>query len=195
MTTPDVSWPHRTERLVLRQVREDDIDRLLEFRNKPEVYRWLLRTEVEADAFRSAWMRTLTDPLDYSGVVELDGKVIGTASLDVRDALGQGKGAPVTRAEAEIGYILDPAYAGQGFATEIARALLGICFEQLGLHRVTAGCYADNTASWRVLEKVGMRREQHSVKDSWHAELGWLDGYTYAILSEEWLTRGGAPAR
>jgi RimJ/RimL family protein N-acetyltransferase len=195
VTTPDVSWPHRTERLVLRQVREDDIDRMLEFRNKPEVYRWLLRTEVEAEAFRAAWMRTLTDPLDYSVVVELDGSVIGTASLDVRDALGQGTGEPVTRAEAEIGYILDPAYAGRGFATEIARALLGICFEELGLHRVTAGCYADNTASWRVLEKVGMRREQHSVKDSWHAELGWLDGYTYAILREEWLTRGGAPAR
>jgi RimJ/RimL family protein N-acetyltransferase len=194
VSTPDVSWPHRTERLVLRQVREEDIERLLEFRNKPEVYRWLLRTEVEADAFRAAWMRTLTDPLDHSGVAELDGTVIGTASLDVRDALGQGAGEPMTRAEAEIGYILDPAYAGQGYATEIAGALLAICFGELGLHRVTAGCYTDNTASWRVLEKVGMRREEHSVRDAWHAELGWMDGYTYAILREE-FTRGGPPAR
>jgi len=194
VTTPDVSWPHRTERLVIRQVREDDIDRMLEFRNKPEVYRWLLRTEVEADAFRATWMGTLTNPLDHSAVVELAGVVIGTASLEVRDAIGQDHAEPTVRAEAEIGYILDPAYAGQGFATEIARALLGICFEELGLHRVTAGCFADNTASWWVLEKVGMRREEHGVRDSWHAELGWVDGYTYAILREE-FTRGGPPAR
>lgn len=195
MTNPDVSWPQRTERLLLRQVREGDIDRMLEFRNQPEVYRWLLRTKVEADAFRAAWMRTLSDPRDYSSVVELDGVVIGTASLDVRDALGQGDGDPMARAEAEIGYILDPAHAGRGYATEIAGALLRICLEDLRLHRVTAGCFADNTASWRVLEKVGMRREEHGVRDSWHAELGWADGYTYAILREEWLTRGGPPAR
>ncbi len=51
---------------------------------------------------------------------------------------------------------------------------------------MTAGCFADNVASWRVMEKVGMRREQHGVRDSWHAELGWIDGYTYGILAEEW---------
>ncbi|WP_338539251.1 hypothetical protein N5P18_08225 [Janibacter terrae] len=36
-----------------------------------------------------------------------------------------------------------------------------------------------------------MRREQHGVKDSWHAELGWVDGYTYAILREEWVEVSG----
>ena len=43
--------------------------------------------------------------------------------------------------------------------------------------------------SWRVMEKCGMRREQHGVQDSWHAELGWVDGYTYAILAEDWRDR------
>ena len=51
---------------------------------------------------------------------------------------------------------------------------------------MTAGCYADNSASVRVLEKVGMRREQHGVEDSWHADLGWVDGYQYAMLAREW---------
>ena len=193
MTSPDVSWPQRTERLVLRQVREEDIDRLLEFRNKPDVYRWLLKREVDPDEFRSAWMNTLTDPRDYSSVAELDGVVICTASLDVRDAMGQGQGEPMVGAEALIGYILDPAYAGNGYATEIAATLLRICFEDLGVHRVTAGCFADNLASRRVLEKVGMQLEQYGVRDSWHAELGWLDGCTYAILAEEWLKHGAAP--
>jgi RimJ/RimL family protein N-acetyltransferase len=64
--------------------------------------------------------------------------------------------------------------------------------EDLGLHRVTAGCFADNVASWRVMEKLGMRREQHGVRDSWHADLGWIDGYTYGILSEEWVSGSAA---
>ena len=36
------------------------------------------------------------------------------------------------------------------------------------------------------MEKLGMRREQHGVADSFHAELGWVDGFTYGILAEEW---------
>ncbi len=68
----------------------------------------------------------------------------------------------------------------------MVRAALELAFGDLGLRRVTAGCFADNVASWRVLEKVGMRREQHGIRDSWHAELGWVDGYTYAVLTDEW---------
>jgi RimJ/RimL family protein N-acetyltransferase len=45
---------------------------------------------------------------------------------------------------------------------------------------------SDDLASWRVLEKLGMRREQHGIRDSRHAELGWIDGFTYAMLEEEW---------
>ena len=64
-------------------------------------------------------------------------------------------------------------------------AALDLAFGALGLHRVTAGCFADNVATWRVMEKAGMRREQHGIQDSWHAELGWLDGFTYAVLADE----------
>ena len=184
-----MSWPIRTERLVLRPVREEDVDRLLEFRNKPEVSRWLLKTEVNPAEFRAAWLRTLTEERDLSSVAELDGTVIGTGSLDVRDGLGQDSDDAMAAAEAEIGYMLDPAYAGRGLATEIASELLRIAFEVAGVRRVTAGCFADNAASVRVLEKIGMRREQYGVKDSWHAELGWIDGCTYGILAEEWRQR------
>ena len=71
-------------------------------------------------------------------------------------------------------------------ASDLARGLLTAAFDHLGLRRVTAGCFADNRASSRILEKVGMRREQHGVEDSWHADLGWVDGYSYAILAREW---------
>lgn len=191
-----MTWPIHTERLILRRVREDDVNRLLQFRNLPEVYRWLLKTEVDPVGFRADWLQTLTNERDLSSVVELEDVVIGTASLTVSDGLGQDTHEEMTAAEADIGYMVDPAYSGQGYGTEIARALLQISFEVVGVRRATAGCFADNLASVRILEKVGMRREQYGVKDSWHAELGWIDGATYGMLAEEWFSAaGGASGR
>lgn len=178
----------RTPRLELRPVRDEDIDRILEYRNRREVTRWLLRTEVDPESFRAAWRRAAEDPDDHSMAVTHDGVVIGTVSLDVVDGMGQPGRPP--RSEAQLGYIFDPAYGGQGFATEAVTAMVAYAFERLGVRRITAGCFADNLASVRILEKVGMRREQHGVGDSWHAELGWVDGYTYALLSEEWRPAG-----
>jgi RimJ/RimL family protein N-acetyltransferase len=173
-----------TERLELRPVRDEDVDRIMEYRNLPEVTRWLLRTQVTSESFRAAWLRAAASPDDRSMVVTLGGVVIGTVSLDVSDGMGQ-PGMPL-RTEAEIGYIFDPAYGGRGYATEAVTAMVAHAFDQMGIRRITAGCFADNHASVRILEKVGMRREQHGVGDSWHAELGWVDGYTYALLAEEW---------
>jgi RimJ/RimL family protein N-acetyltransferase len=174
----------RTDRLELRPVRDEDVDRILEYRNRPEVTRWLLRTEVDRAHLLERWRQAAEDPDDHSMAVTLDGVVIGTVSLTVADGMGQ-PGVP-PRTEAEIGYIFDPAYGGKGYATEAVTAMLAYAFERLGLRRVTAGCYADNHPSVRILEKVGMRREQHGVADSWHAELGWVDGYTYGLLAAEW---------
>jgi RimJ/RimL family protein N-acetyltransferase len=177
----------RTERLELRPVRDEDIDRILEYRNLPDVTRWLLRTEVDPASFQAAWRRAAEAPNDHSVAVALDGVVIGTVSLEVVDGMGQPGMPPQT--EAQLGYIFDPAYGGNGYATEAVSAMVAYAFDQLGLRRITAGCFADNLASVRVLEKVGMRREQHGVGDSWHAELGWVDGYTYALLAETWRHR------
>lgn len=174
----------RTERLELRPVGDEDVDRILEYRNLPEVTRWLLRTEVDPASLQATWRRVAEDPDDHSMAVTLDGLVIGTVSLDVVDGMGQ-PGMPA-RTEAQLGYIFDPAYGGLGYATEAVSAMVVYAFDRLGVRRITAGCFADNLASVRILEKVGMRREQHGVGDSWHAELGWVDGYTYALLAETW---------
>ncbi|WP_139417694.1 GNAT family N-acetyltransferase [Agromyces laixinhei] len=188
MTTPDVRWPRRAGRVTLRQPTNADLDQILEWRNRPEVIRWLLRTQVDPEVFRANWLGGVDDPNDHSAVAVIGDEVIGTGSLWITDGMGQSHvdQGPWRRAEAGIGYMLDPAHAGNGYATDIARALLDLAFGELGVHRVTAGCYADNVASWRVMEKLGMRREQQGVRDSWHAELGWIDGLTYAILDEEW---------
>lgn len=174
----------QTERLSLRSVRDDDVDRILEYRNHPDVTRWLLRTEVDPDAFRAAWLAAADDPDDHSVAVLLDGVVIGTVSLELSDGMGQ-PGMP-RRTQALLGYILDPAHAGHGYATEAVLAVVTHAVDTLGVRRVTAGCFADNHASVRILEKVGFRREEYGVADSWHAELGWLDGCSYALLAATW---------
>jgi RimJ/RimL family protein N-acetyltransferase len=89
---------------------------------------------------------------------------------------------------AEIGFIVHPDHHGQGYATEAGRALLGIGFDELKLHRVIGRAEVRNVASARVLEKLGMRQEAHFVenefvKGEWQSEL------VYAILDWEWWGR------
>ena len=180
----DPDTTRRTDRLVLRTARAEDADRILEFRNLPEVQRWLMVTTVDPEGYGETLRRSAEDPHDHSVLVELDGTVIGIVYLEVEDGGGQ-PGKP-RRTEALLGYLVDPAYAGQGYASEAAAEMVRVAFEELGVRRVTAGCFADNLASVRILERMGMRREQHGVRDSWHAELGWVDGYYYALLAEEW---------
>jgi ribosomal-protein-alanine N-acetyltransferase len=87
----------------------------------------------------------------------------------------------------EIGWLIDPRYQGQGYATEAAAALLKYGFEALQLHRIIATCQPENPASYRVMEKLGMRREAHFRKGQYHDESSWWDEYFYAILEEEWF--------
>lgn len=90
--------------------------------------------------------------------------------------------------QGEIGYIFNPAYHGQGYATEAARVLLELGFEGLGLHRIYARCAAANTASWRVMERLGMRREAH-LRENLFVKGAWDEELIYAMLEDEWRAR------
>jgi len=177
-------WPTRAGALLLREAQADDLDPLIAVRNDPGVNRFMLRTHVDPETFRREWLAVPGSETDFSCVAEFDGQVVAMGFLDMVDGMGQ-PGTP-QRTEGVIGYIVDPAFGGRGFGSDLARGLLAAAFEGLGLRRVTAACNSDNPASVRVLEKAGMRREQHGVEDSWHAELGWVDGYQYALLQREW---------
>jgi catechol 2,3-dioxygenase-like lactoylglutathione lyase family enzyme len=120
----------------------------------------------------------------------VDGRVVGDLMLSVEDAWSQGEVADrAAGVQAELGWVLDPEHGGSGYATEAVEELVRVCFEELGLRRVFASCFADNVPSWRVMERLGMRRELHAVQESLHRTRGWLDGYTYALLADEWRTR------
>ena len=179
--------------LLLREAGPADVDRLLTFRNDPAVNRFMLHTNVDPEKFRNDWLAVPNSDVDFSCVAELDGTVVAMGFLEIVDGSGQ-PGVP-KGTDGLIGYIVDPAYSGRGVASDLARGLLRAAFDVLGLRRVRADCYADNVASVRVLEKAGMRREQHGIEDSWHAELGWVDGYEYGILAREWQAQHEAASR
>jgi len=180
-----VAWPLRTDRLSLRPATKADVEATWRFRRLESVSQWLTRAVRTLEEHRAQF----EDPdwLAKTIVIERDGEVIGDLMLAVKDAWAQAEVASQAQGvHADLGWVLDPAHTGHGYATEAVQALIRICFEDLGLRRVSADCFADNEASWRLMERVGMRREVHTVRDSLHRSGAWLDGMGYALLAEEW---------
>ncbi|MEU8325465.1 GNAT family N-acetyltransferase [Nonomuraea sp. NPDC048881] len=180
-----LDWPISTERLLLRRAAPDDLDATWAFRQLPETHEWIAAATETYDDYRERFLseERLADLL----LIELDGRVIGDLTLRVQDGWAQEEVADQAKSvQGELGWTLDPAYGGKGYATEAVRALIDISFRRLGLRRLHADCFYDNESSWRLMERVGMRREQHTVRDSLHRTKGWLDGLSYALLAEEW---------
>ena len=180
-----VTWPVRTARLSLRRTTPDDLEATWEYRGLAEVGRWLTSASSTVDEYRA----TFEDPerLAMLLVVELDGAVIGDLMVKVGDAWAQAEVKEQARGvQAELGWVIHPDHTGHGYATEAVRELLRLCFDELHLRRVTADCFADNEASWRLMERVGMRREISTVRDSLHRSGEWHDGLGYALLADEW---------
>ncbi|KDP90962.1 MULTISPECIES: GNAT family N-acetyltransferase [Clavibacter] len=181
-----VTWPLRTERLLLRRMTTADAPAMWAYRRLDEVTRWVTSRPVDEAAWIAGSAGMLRDQL----VLELDGRVVGDLMVRVEDAWAQREVSHLaTGTQAELGWTLDPGVGGRGLATEAVRAALRIAFEGLGVRRVVASAFADNAPSLRLAERVGMRRESYAVADSLHRDLGWIDGVGYALLAEEWAAR------
>jgi RimJ/RimL family protein N-acetyltransferase len=90
--------------------------------------------------------------------------------------------------QGEIGYVFHPDHGGSGYATEAAEVMLRLGFDQLGLHRVIGRLDGRNTASARVLQRLGMRREAHFTQNEFYKG-EWADEVVYAMLEDEWRAR------
>ena len=181
----EITWPVRTERLSLRPAVVADVDATWRIRRIDSVVQWLTAAPKDREEYRARFENP--GRLAKTLVVELDGEVIGDLMLAIEDAWAQAEVADRARGvQAELGWCIDPAYGGRGYATEAVRTLVRLCFEDLGLRRVTANCFADNVSSWRLMERLGMRRELHTRRESLHRSGEWLDGLGYALLADEW---------
>lgn len=176
-------FPLETERLLLRDFRLDDEADIYEYARDPEVVRFANWGPVDVSIIRANLRRRLYDqehwPRDSVEVaVELRGedRLIGGMRITILDHANR---------TADFGYTFNRRYWNKGYATEAARELLSLAFSNLKLHRVWATCDARNHASYRVMEKLGMRREALFKKDV--LQKGeWRDSYLYAVLAEEW---------
>lgn len=183
-----IAWPVRTKRLVLRPMSGADVPVVFGYRSLPAVNEWIGGVLTDMDEFT----RQFLDPTSTTEqlVVEHDGIVIGDLMLDIEDAWGQREVADqVVRTQGLLGWTFHPDHHGHGYATEAAAELIRLCFEDLALRRVRAECFAANEASWRLMERLHMRRETHAIADSLHRDHGWVDGFAYALLADEWRAR------
>ena len=181
-----IPLPLTTPRLILREFREQDFDDIHHYGSQPDVVRFMIwgpNTEEETREFldRKLAKQAARPRADVSVAAELiaKGRVMGALELRILD--------PASRT-GEFGYCFGREHWNQGYATEAAGALIRVGFETLGLRRITANCDQRNTGSWRVMEKLGMRREGAFRQDV-RARRGWRDSYLYAVLASEWRAR------
>ncbi|MFE9653210.1 GNAT family N-acetyltransferase [Micromonospora sp. NPDC006431] len=181
--------PLQTERLTLRPATAADADPTWAFRQLESINEWLTGCPANLEGYRELFSKPAR--LATTVIVTLghdpEAPTIGDFMLRREDAWAQLDVADQARdTQAELGWVLDPAFTGHGYATEAVRELLRYCFEDLGVRRVTANCFLGNDTSWRLMERVGMRREVHAVRESLHRSGRWLDTVGYAILEQEW---------
>lgn len=180
-----IAWPVRTERLALRPAAMADVEAMWQYRRLDAVSRWMTSAPKSREEHRTKF--EAPERLVKTLVIELDGVVIGDLMLSIEDAWSQAEVAAQARGvQAELGWCMAPEHGGRGYATEAVETLMRLCFEELGLRRVTANCFAHNDGSWRLMERLGMRREVHTLRESLHRSGEWLDGMGYALLAEEW---------
>ncbi len=172
-----------TPRLLLREFQSEDWQAVLAYQRDPRYlrfYEWTERTEPDVRAFVQRFVDQQSDSprlqWQWAIVLPQTHTLIGNAGIRSR--------APGAR-EGEIGYELAPEHWGRGYATEAARAVVDYGFAQLGLHRVTGWCIAENVASAHVLEKLGMLQEGRLREQEWFKGR-WWDGLLYAVLEHEW---------
>jgi RimJ/RimL family protein N-acetyltransferase len=140
--------PLRTERLLMRAPRIDDLDAWHAiYVDAEEVWYGAARSSLDEN--RAKLLRQMAHFEQYRFgmcTVELDGDTIGAAGLQHLE------GGP----EVEVGYRFLKEHWGNGYATESALASLAWGFDELGLNRIVAVALETNVASRRVLEKCGL---------------------------------------
>ena len=179
----------KTSRLILRPFQESDLAAFTAYRSDPEVARYqsweapysLAQAAVYLEEMKQAqpgmpgvWVAFAIERQSAPGI-------IGDCAFQVlsNDPL-----------QAQIGYTLAREHWKQGYASEAVQSLLNYLFVEFNLHRITASCDAENTASFRLMERVGMRREAQFIENIWFKG-SWGSEFVYALLRSEWSLKRG----
>jgi [ribosomal protein S5]-alanine N-acetyltransferase len=172
-----------TPRLVLREFRRDDYSAVREYTRDPEIHRFESETIPDDDSIHAYLEQAVESAQQqprrkYLLAVSLppSNQAIGRISLTLNFAEWR---------EWEIGWTIRRECWGQGYATEAAREMTRFAFDDLNIHRLVAFCNANNTASWRVMVKLGMKRDG-VLRETRQWQGGWCDEFIYSLLDREY---------
>jgi RimJ/RimL family protein N-acetyltransferase len=182
-----MTLPIETKRLTLRKYRESDIPDILAYSSDPQVARVLSWCTPESEVTVESIRRFIDqqrdiepgDPkwFDLAMVLKPHDRVVGSIGIICRP-----------HSQGQTGWALGLDYQGRGLATEAAETMLEFGFVNLRLHRIYAETTTWNERSWRLMERIGMRREAR-FRESECVNGDWRDGLIYAILEAEWRAR------
>jgi RimJ/RimL family protein N-acetyltransferase len=179
-----------TERLRVRDWREEDLDPFVRHTNTPAVMRWLGGVQ-EPEALKARWRERVMAWQETRGFTfwaverKADGALLGFCGLKIADA----PGGESIEGLIEIGWRLREDAWGQGYAKEAASACLDFAFGPLAAPRVVAITVPGNAASWRLMRRLGMRRrEDLDYRDPRFGD-ALNPTIVYEMEAREWLDR------
>lgn len=163
-----------TERLLHRRVMPDDLDTIIKFRSDDEVNKYLGGARAKTREFNEARMKFYLETWERYGfgfcmmIWKETGEEIGWSGIQPLEDSG----------EIEVGYGLIKEFWRRGIGFETAKGWLDFGFHQKNLQKIVAVTAPENTGSWRIMEKLGMKSEgiKHFYK---------TDVLFYAISKEE----------
>ena len=174
-----------TKRLLLRKITLDDAPAVFAYASDPQVPLYMPWAPHQSIAETYEYLAHVIDryqqgwPGPWGIVHKGDAKLIGTCAYGSWER---------EHRRAEIGYVLHRGYWGQGYMTEVVRAIVDFGFKRMGLNRIEARCEAPNVGSARVMEKIGMSYEG-LLREQMYEKNRFRDMKIYSILRREWLSR------
>jgi RimJ/RimL family protein N-acetyltransferase len=172
-----------TKHLLIRRFEPDDWRDLFEYLSQKNVVLYEPYEVYSEEASKHEAIRRADDHHFWAVCLKDSGKLIGNIYLS--------KQAFDTW---ELGYVFNANYQGMGYATETVQFMMDDVFRNGHARRIIAMCNPLNEPSWKLLERLGMRREGHLHQNTYFKkdETGnpiWSDTFEYGILAEEWLSR------
>jgi [ribosomal protein S5]-alanine N-acetyltransferase len=170
-----------TERLVIRKFYPDDWRDLHEYLSQEKVVEYEPYEVFTEDASKKEAIYRAGDDAFWAVCLKESDKLIGNVYLALQDFDTW-----------ELGYVFNSRYQGMGYATEASKALVDDVFTRKNARRVVAMCNPLNKSSWKLLERLGMRREGHLIQNIYFKKDEnnhpiWADTFEYGILRNEWL--------